>query len=171
MRRIHYRVAVSVDGYISGPGGSVDWILHDPDLDFGSLFDPFDAVLLGRRTYEMTQAPGAPPWPPGILVYVFSRTLRPGEHPHVTMVSGDACDLLTGLKAKKGKDIWLFGGASLFRSLLDQRLVDRIELAVMPVLLGGGTPLLEPPANRVNLKLTGQRSSKTGIVSLEYAVT
>jgi len=170
MRRIRYRVAVSLDGYISGPDGSVDWIVHDPDFDFGALFRQFDAVLLGRRTYEMTQAPGAPPWPAGIRVYVFSRSLRPSEHPHVTVMSGEARDLLTGLKAREGKDIWLFGGASLFRSLLDQRLVDGVEVSVMPVLLGGGTPLLERPAKQVNLKLTGHHSSKAGIVSLEYAV-
>jgi dihydrofolate reductase len=65
----------------------------------------------------------------------------------------------------------LFGGASLFRSLLDARLVDSVEVAVMPVLLGGGISLLLPPAKRATLKLTGHSVSKTGIVSVKYAVT
>ena len=69
-----------------------------------------------------------------------------------------------------GRDIRLLGGGSLFRSLLDARLVDTVEVAVIPVLLGGGVPLLEPPAGRARLKLTGHNVSKIGIASLEYAV-
>ena len=78
---------------------------------------------------------------------------------------------MTALRAEWGKDIWLFGGGSLFRSLLDAGLVDTVEVAVMPVLLGGGIPLLPPPAERAKLKLTGQKVYKAGIVLLEYAVT
>jgi dihydrofolate reductase len=64
----------------------------------------------------------------------------------------------------------LFGGGSLFRSVLDAGLVDTVEVAVRPVLLGGGIPLLPPPAKQANLKLTAQEVSKTGIVTLRYAV-
>jgi dihydrofolate reductase len=171
MRRIRYRVVTSLDGYIAGPKGEADWIVMDPDIDFGALFNQFDTVLLGRRTYEMTRSPGAPPWPPGIHVYVFSRTLRERDHPGVTVVADKVEETLSALRAESGKDIWLFGGASLFRSLLEARLVDTVEVAVMPVLLGEGIPLLPPPAKQAKLKLTGHNVSKTGIVSLEYAVT
>jgi dihydrofolate reductase len=79
---------------------------------------------------------------------------------------------VAGLRAEKSKkDIWLFGGGGLFRSLLEAGLVDTVEVAVIPVLLGGGIPLLPPPAKQVSLKLTGHKVYKTGIVSLEYAVT
>ena len=81
MRRIRYLVAASLDGYIAGPNGEADWIAPDPDFDFSALFSQFDSVLLGRRTYEITLSPGAPAWPPGIRVYVFSRTLRQVDHP------------------------------------------------------------------------------------------
>ena len=68
MRRIRYRVATSLDGYIVGPKGEVDWLVPDPDLGFLALFAQFDTVLLGRHTYELTQRPDAPPWRPGIRV-------------------------------------------------------------------------------------------------------
>lgn len=170
MRKIRYQVATSLDGCVAGPNGEIDWIVMDPDADFGAVFNRFDTVLLGRRTYELTQSPGAPPWPPGMGVYVFSRTLQQRHHPQVTVVADKAKETLAGLRAKPGKDIWLFGGAALFRSLLETRLVDTVEVAVIPVLLGGGVPLLPPPARQTKLKLTGHRVSKNGIVSLEYAV-
>jgi dihydrofolate reductase len=159
-----------LDGYIAGPNDDVDWIVPDPDRDFRALFNQFDTALLGRRTYEMTQRPGAPPWPPGMSVYVFSRTLRQRDHPEVTIVADKMEETLAALRAKSGKDLWLFGGSSLFRSVLDAGLVDTVEVAVRPVLLGGGIPLLPPPARRANLKLTAHEVSKTGIVALRYAV-
>ena len=170
MRRIRYVVATSLDGYIAGPKGEFDWIVKDPDIDFRALFNQFDTALLGRRTYEVTQSPGAPPWPPGMSVYVFSRTLRQRDYPEVTIVADKLEETLAALRAKSGKDIWLFGGSSLFRSFLGAGLVDTVEVAVSPVLLGEGVPLLPPPAKQVNLKLTGHKVYKTGIVSLRYAV-
>ena len=170
MRRIRYVVATSLDGFIAGPKGEADWIIRDPDIDFRAQFNQFDTVLLGRRTYEVTQTPGAPPWPPGMSVYVFSRTLRRRDHPEVTIVADKLEETLGALRAKSGKDIWLFGGSSLFRSLLGAGLVNTVEVAVSPVLLGEGIRLLPPPAKQAKLKLTGHKVYKTGIVSLQYAV-
>jgi len=170
VRRIRYVVATSVDGYIAGPKGEADWIIRDPEMDFRALFDEFDTVLLGRRTYEITQSPGAPPWPAGMSVYVFSRTLRQRDHPEATIVAEKLEDTLAALRARSGKDIWLFGGSLLFQSLLGAGLVDTLEVAVSPVLLGAGIPLLPPPAKQTKLELTGHRVYKTGIVSLRYAV-
>jgi dihydrofolate reductase len=169
MRRIRYPMAASLDGYILGPNGEIDWITHDPDVDFRALFNEFDTVLSGRRSFEAAQ--GGPPFPRGVKQIVFSRTLRQCDHPGVTVVADKAGEqLLAELRAQPGKDIWLFGGASLFGSLLDAGLVDAVEVAVQPVLLGGGLPLLSPPAKRAKLKLTGHKIYKTGIVSLAYAV-
>ena len=170
MRRIRYVVATSLDGFIAGPKGEADWIIRDPDFDFRALFNQFDTVLLGRRTYEVTQTPGAPLWPPGMNVYVFSRTLRQRDHPQVTLVADKLEGTLGNLRAKSGKDIWLFGGSSLFRSLLGAGLVNTVEVAVSPVLLGEGIRLLQPPAKQAKLKLTGHKVYKSGIVSLQYAV-
>ena len=170
MRRVRYRVAASLDGYIAGPSGEIDWIVQDPSVDFDAVYSGFDTVLLGRRTYELTRQPGAPPWPPGWHLYVFSRTLNPAEHPAVTVVRTDVGSTVAALRAQPGRDIWLFGGGRLFSSLLAVGLVDRVEVALMPVLLGHGIPLLGSEAPRTQLALTRLESSNGGIVNLVYDV-
>jgi dihydrofolate reductase len=170
MRQVLYRVAASLDGYIAGPNGEVDWIIHDPSVDLASVYDSVDTVLLGRRTYELTHQPGAPPWPRGWRIYVFSRTLKPADHPGVTVVSTDAGRRVAALRAESGRAIWLFGGGSLFRSLLEAKQVDQIEIAVIPVLLGGGIPLLEPGSPLTRLGLEGVQKYPTGILGLRYRI-
>jgi len=171
VRRIRYTVATSLDGYIAGPKGEADWIIMDPDIDLRAIFAQFDTVLIGRRTFEgMARGKKKAAPLPGMKTFVFSRTLRQRNYPKVTIVAENSEETLAALRAEPGKDIWLFGGGLLFRSLLDTGLVDTVEVAVIPVLLGGGIPLLPPPARQVKLTLTGHKVYKTGIVSLEYAV-
>jgi dihydrofolate reductase len=169
MRRIRYAVAMSLDAYIAGPNGESDWIIMDPDIDFEEFFSSFDTFLLGRHTFEAT-GNGAGGTMPGTQTIVFSHTLRQEDYPHVTIVAEKPDEALASLRSKPGKDIWLFGGGLLFRSLLEAQLVDTVEVAVMPVLLGGGIPLLPPPARQVRLKLVGSKAFKTGVMSLEYAI-
>lgn len=170
MRRIRYSVAMSLDGYIAGPNGESDWIVMDPDIDFHALVGGFDAVLLGRGTYEAARGQGGGGGMPGMAGYVCSSTLRQQDCPGVTIIA-DAAAELPAIKAADGKDIWLFGGGALFRSLLELKLVDSVEVAIIPVLLGGGVPLLPTPAARAALRLVKSRVyEKTGTTSLEYAV-
>lgn len=169
-RRVRYQVAVSLDGFIAGPNGEYDWIVMDPAIDFKALYQQFDTALMGRKTYEMMTAQGGHGAMPGLDVVVFSQTLPPAGFPGVRIVNHDPVEIVTGLKAKAGRDIWLFGGGALFRTLLDAGLVDSVEVAVMPVLLGHGVPLL-PPGGSTELELGDQRIlPKSGIVVLSYAV-
>ena len=170
MRRVRYRVAASLDGFIAGPNGEVDWIVPDPSIDFTSVYAGFDTALLGRHTYELTQRPGAPPWPAGWRIYVVSRTLPAGQASGVTVIDRDAESTVAALRAESGRDIWLFGGGQLFASLLAAGLVDRIEVSIMPVLLGRGIPLVAPGAPTSRLHLRSSEVHPSGIVSLAYDV-
>lgn len=169
-RRLRYHVAMSLDGFIAGPHGEYDWIVADPSVDFAALFEEFDTAVMGRRTYELLTAQGGHGAMPGLEVVVFSRTLPAAAHPGVRIVNDDPAAFVAALKARPGRDIWLFGGGVLFRSLLDAGLVDTVEVAVIPVLLGAGIPLL-PPGAATKLVLADQRTlPASGIVALAYTV-
>ena len=170
MPRIRYVVAASLDGYIAGPQGEFDWIVHEPAVDFEALFAQFDTFLVGRRTFELMSKPGSPPLPPGSRTFVFSRTLQ-DNYPGASVIAEVSPPSIARIKAQAKKDIWLFGGGELFRSLLNQALVDTVEVAIMPLLLGKGLQLLPQPARQAQLQLTGHRVYPSGIVSVEYAVT
>lgn len=171
MRRIRYHVAASLDGYIAGPKGEVDWIVVDPEIDFQAIFAQFDTLVMGRGTFQFIVDHGETGMLSGMKVVVVSRTLRQADHPEVTIVGDGWEETVARLRAEPGKDIWLFGGGSLFRSFLDAGLVDTVEIAVIPALVGGGIPLLPSPAGRAKLELTGHRVyPNSGTVFLEYEV-
>jgi dihydrofolate reductase len=168
MRHVRYSVAMSLDGYIAGPNGESDWIVMDPDIDFSAMLRAFDTIVMGRKTFQVITARGDTGMP-GMEVYVFSRTLMQSDCPDVT-VSDSPEDTIRELQSEPGKDIWLFGGGSMFRSMLALNLVDSIEIAIVPVLLGGGLPLLPHPAQSTKLALVQHKVlEKTGTVWLEYA--
>ncbi len=170
MRRVRYYVATSLDGYIAGPKGDCDWIPMDPAIDFAAFFKTIDTVLMGRGTFEFTQQHDQPAEMPGVQTYVFSRTLRAEDFPDVKIVSDDAASWVSTLKTESGKDIWLMGGGVLFRSLLEAKLVDTIEVGIIPILLGRGIPLLPETSTSVQLELTGTEALPSGIILAQYAV-
>ncbi|HNG94138.1 MAG TPA: dihydrofolate reductase family protein [Acidobacteriota bacterium] len=168
MGRIRYVAAMSLDGYIAGPNGEADWIIMDPEINFQALFAEFDTILVGRKTFEKMPK-GRKSQKSPMPTFVFSQTLRPEDYPNVTIVSELSETSLSSIRAQAQKDIWLFGGGGLFRSLLEARQVDSVETAIIPVLLGGGIPLLPTPAKQTKLTLTEHKVYQTGIVSLVYS--
>lgn len=163
---------MTLDGFIAGPNGEYDWIVADPAIDFAELYRGFDVFVMGRKTFEVAVSQvgsGEMPGMKGKQVFVFSRTLRPADYPNVEVTSEDPAAVVRRLKSEKGKDIWLFGGGELFRTLADAGLVDLVELAVMPVLLGEGIPLV--PRGRVikDLRLIESKALPSGIIRLKYA--
>lgn len=170
MRRLCFSGAVSLDGYIAGPKGEIDWITMDPELDFAALFARFDTVLVGRKSWQAAQAMGGVGMP-GMQCVVVSRTLDPARAGRVR-VARDPAALVRELRAAPGKDLWLFGGGELLASCLALDLVDEIQVAVLPVLLGDGVPLLpRGAAPRTALRVLRQRFlPTTGTCLVDMAV-
>jgi dihydrofolate reductase len=168
-RRVRLSVAMSLDGFIAGPNGEYDWIPMDPEIDFAELFKDFDTILMGRKSYEIAKRDGHLTMY-GLRTFVFSSSLAPAEHPEVT-VARDPAETVRQLRAQPGKDLWLWGGGELFRSFMERHLVDQIEVAVVPVLLGAGLPLLPGGALQSKLTLLSHRLYRTtGTVLFTYAV-
>jgi dihydrofolate reductase len=171
MRLVRYNVAASLDGYIAGPKGEFDWIPLDPTVDFAAIFAKVDTILIGRATYEAVLQVGDAPWPASARVCVFSRKPYRVADPAIRVVGDDAEGVVRALRAEEGdREIWLFGGGQLFRSLLSAGLVDRVEVTVCPILLGSGIPLLLPDALRSPLRLIDTRVYPSGMVTLRYEV-
>ncbi len=169
MRRVRYQMACSLDGFIASEDGGYDWIVIDPDIDFAAMFAQYDTLLMGRSTYEVMQKNGESY--PDVKTVVFSRTMKQEDHPEITIVSGRIKETIDELRSEPGKDIWLFGGGELFRTLLELGCVDTIEPAIIPVLLGKGIPMLPRTDVRTSLELTGQTLyPKSGTWLLEYAI-
>lgn len=168
-RRVRLSVAMSLDGFIAGPHGAYDWIPIDPEIDFVEMFKDFDTILMGRKSYEVAQRDGHLDMYP-LTTFVFSTSLRQEDHPRVTIVR-DPTETVRELRSLPGKDLWLFGGGVLLRSFMERHLVDQLEIAVVPVLLGAGLPLLPGGALKTRLTLLSHRLYRTtGTVLYTYAV-
>lgn len=172
MRKIILGVAVSLDGLIEGPNGEYDWCFTDQDYGMTGFLNRVDAIFYGRKSYEMMMGAGQPAtenlWA-GKKSYVFSTTWQTNGK-DFDLISGDVENEVRKIKRMKGKDIWLFGGASLTASLLKAGLVDEFWLAVHPIVLGQGKPLFAGIEKRIKTKLLNSKSYDTGLISLSYGV-
>ena len=170
MRKLILGVAVSLDGYIEGPNGEYDWCFTDQDYGMSDFFKRIDAIFVGRKTYEMSLGmEGGGAGFPKMKEYVFSTTLDKVQEGKV-LIKSNTKQVVEKIKKEKGKDIWLFGGASLTSSLMSDELVDEIGLAVHPILLGGGKPLFNNINHRIPLKLVDTKKYSTGLVYLTYTL-
>ena len=171
MRKVILGLAVSLDSYIEGPNGEYDWCFTDQDYGMKEFFKRIDAMFIGRKSYELMQSIGdeSVPGMPKLKEYVFSTTMKDVK-PGTEIIRENIEEEVKKIKNQPGKDIWLFGGASLTSSLLNAGLVDEIGMAVHPILLGSGTPLFSNIQKRIHLKLADSKTYNTGLVYLTYEV-
>ena len=172
-RRFRAYLAASLDGYIADAEGGVDWLTPFADSDSGyrSFSDAVDTVLMGRRTYDRVR--DQRPWPyAGKRTVVLSREeVTPPRKTRVERFTGDVAELAEALAAEKGKDVWIAGGAQVVEQFLTAGRLHQLELFLVPVLLGGGTPLFPPGNRRVPLRLEANHSFANGVVKLVYVPT
>jgi len=175
MRKVILGLAVSLDGFIEGPNGEYDWCFTDQDYGLNEFFSRVDSVFIGRKSYEMAQQHASNnngevvPGMPRMTEYVFSNTLQSVKEDAI-LVSGDSMAEARRVKELPGKDIWLFGGASLTDALMKEGLVDELWMSVHPILLGSGKPLFRRQDYRTQLTLLDSKTYETGLVSLRYKV-
>ena len=179
MRKVILEVSVSLDGFIEGPGGDLDWLRLDPEpCDVERFLSDFDTLFFGRKAYERVAFPIVPEgelWHPdmnlfrlgGIRKYVFSRTRRHVEG-NAMVIREDLASEVLRIRAEDGKDIRLCGGADILNVFSDLDLIDRYHLRVHPVLLKEGKPLFQESGYRPELKLIGEWSMDSGTTLLQY---
>ncbi len=170
MRKIILGLAVSLDGFIEGPKGEYDWCFTDQDYGLQAFLQSVDTIFAGRKTYEMSL--GKKDFDlgfPRMKEYIFSTTMDTVPEGK-TLIKGNVEKEVLKIKNEPGKDIWLFGGASLTSTLMNLGLIDVVWLAVHPIILGSGKPLFSNIKDRINLTLTGTKTYSTGLVSLTYHV-
>jgi dihydrofolate reductase len=166
MPKVILFIATSLDGYIAGPHGEIDWLFHDADYGYTAFFDSVQALVMGRKTYELSLSFGE--WPYGDKpVYVFTRQTPPVDV-RVHFVVGDAAGLVAGLRAQGIQNIWLVGGGALVSTFLQEGLIDEFVISVHPLLLGAGIPLFASGVPRLGLQLAGMTPFASGLVQLRY---
>lgn len=180
MRKIILNLAVTLDGFIEGPNGEIDWLFANEDEDasfetvFGELLSNIDTIFYGRKSYDLwgnyQPEEKAPPMIKELYQaihskkkYVFSTT-KTGDG----FISTNIKEAVQEILQQPGKDIWLYGGGQLITSFMNMGLVNAYQLAVYPVILGAGKPLFKDIKERVGLTLKEVKSSKTGVVTLHY---
>lgn len=167
MRKLIVGVAISLDGFIEGPNGEYDWCFTDGDYGITDFLKRIDALMMGRKTYEVLQQQKEEYAFPKMKAYVFSNTLDKVRKGSV-LVKGDLLEEAQAIKNSPGKDIWLYGGATFTSALLNLNLVDEVWLSVHPILLGGGKPLFQDIEKRIDLRLHESKTYASGLVSLWY---
>src|SRR5687767_7896730 len=163
MRKVILQLAVSLDGLIEGPNGEFDWCFTDQDYGMSDFFKRIDSLFIGRKSYELALTMGDVEMPgfPKLTEYVFSNTLNEVRSGSILIIKGNIEEEVKRVKNEEGKDIWLFGGASLTSSLLNLGLVDELGLSIHPIILGGGKTLFQNVSKRIE-HLVDSKTYSTG---------
>ena len=172
-RKIIFRGATSVEGFIARPDGSFEWLERPrPKDNYGmnAFYRSIDTCIMGRKTYDLAVRFGHPHGYSGKKNYVFSRTLKKAASPEVMVTSEDVSSFARRLRAEKGKDIWMVGGAEIVAAFLDCGELDEFIIHVVPKMIGEGIPLVAPRHRNLSLKLLSTKKWPDGEVELHYQV-
>ncbi|MCI0752256.1 dihydrofolate reductase family protein [Teichococcus vastitatis] len=168
----HCHIAVSLDGKIARPDGSVDdWLAADypaEDFGFGAFFAGVDAILMGRGTYDALRCFGDWPYPGKPTIVLTARPLDALPPPGVEARSGDVAAVAAELEARGYRRVWIEGGGQVIRSMIAINKLDLLEMAVIPVILGDGIPLFPAGTGELRLRLARCEAKAKGALHLVY---
>lgn len=180
MRKVIFEIAMSLDGFIEGPNGELDWVTDDDIITNSEIFPTgFDTIFFGRIAYERAEAHcltlsngsetayGFHDSLSNTRKYVFSRTLKhvPGNG---MVINNNLPEEVQRIRDEIGKDIWLYGGADILRTFVEFDLIDEYVLAVQPKILGSGKPLFKNLDNPPVLRHIKTQTLRSGVVLLHY---
>lgn len=179
MRKIIVSNFVSLDGFIAGPRGEIDWFVWNDETAAVSkeLLGSIDTILFGRVTYELmadfwptatTEDPVITAAMNNLAKIVFSWTLPTVSWQNAQLASTNLADAIMALKRRPGKDMAIFGSGSIVAKLTQLRLIDEYRLFVNPVLLGSGKVQFSVLEKQLDLTLLESRTFATGVVMLQY---
>lgn len=168
--KISIYIAISIDGYIARKDGGLDWLDRvggfDEDYGFQKLLNSIDALIIGRKTYEV--ATTVPDPYPGKRVVVLSNSLNCVRE-DMELFRGDLTLLVSQLHRDGIKHIWIDGGVTISQ-FLDLEMVDSMTLSVIPVILGAGMPLFNAIGKELSCRLVSSQSYPSGLVQLNYEI-
>lgn len=177
MRKVILDLAVTLDGFIEGPNGEIDWCIMDDNMGFDTFLSSIDTIFYGRVSYDMwgNFQPDSNATETEKLIwrevhakqkFVFSS--KPQTDNNATFIGSDIAGRVAEIKKQNGKNIWLYGGAKLITTFITLGLIDQYRLSVHPTVLGTGKPLFENVKERMNLKLADTKKFKSGVIQLIY---
>lgn len=177
MKKVILDLAVTLDGFIEGANGEIDWCIMDGDMDFDGFLSGIDTIFYGRVSYDSwgnyQPDENADPEEKKLWEavhsknkFVFSSQNRKDEN--AVFINSDIEEKVSEIKKQGGKDIWLYGGASIIKTFINSNLIDIYRISVHPIALGKGKPLFEDLKERLNLKLIKTNTFKSGVVQLIY---
>lgn len=188
MRKVVSFMHLSLDGFVAGENGEMDWLLVDEEMfDFaGERTNQSDTAVYGRVTYELmdnywptaAEQPNASKhdrehsqWYNNVEKVVISKTIKGKEIPNTTIISENLAGEILKLKNRAGKEIILFGSPTITHLLTEERLIDDYWLFVNPILLGKGIRLFKNLSDSLTLKLLTSKTLASGVICLHYEAT
>lgn len=165
MRKILLNLCTSIDGFIEGANGEIDWCFTDQDYGMKDFLNRIDTIFIGRKSYEQLKEMAADAFSDKEMV-VFTKNEDYLCKDRV--FSKGIASLIQSELASEGKDIWLFGGAELTNELLSYDLVHEMIISVHPLILGGGKPLFNSTGSRIHFELKDARTYSSGLVQQHY---